>query len=80
MRETAFLPVTQIVPWQSEIIDKKNELSLCHKKFGDSAVKHCLKLMYISRSSRKISLIFVVNKSWIRSYLNVGNIQDIQFL
>ena len=47
------------------------ELYFCNQKFGDSAVSFSLNLMYISGSSGKISPIFVVNKSWIRSYLTM---------
>ena len=38
---------------------------------GNPAVNFSLNLIYISNSSGKISLIFVVNKPWVHSYLNM---------
>ena len=47
------------------------ELYFRKQRFGDSAVNFSLDLIYISDSSGKISLIFIVKKSWIRFYFNM---------
>ena len=47
------------------------KLYFCRQRLGNPAINFSLNLIYISDSSGKISLIFVVNKPWVHSYLNM---------